>query len=73
MAEKLDIVPATVVMYENGTAHPYDVAVKLADILEIEESLLCDDFSHFLATPYTEALKNVRMALGLSLKALQNK
>ena len=57
-------------MYENGKQPiPYDVAVKLADILEIEESLLYDDFSHFLATPYTEALKSVRMVLGLSLKA----
>ena len=70
IAEKLDIVPATVTMYENGKQPiPYDVAVKLADILEIEESLLYDDFSHFLATPYTEALKSVRMVLGLSLKA----
>ena len=51
IAEKLDIVPATVTMYENG------------------KSLLYDDFSHFLATPYTEALKSVRMVLGLSLKA----
>jgi transcriptional regulator with XRE-family HTH domain len=70
LAEKLDIVPSTVVMYENGKQPiPYDVAVKLADILEIKESLLYDDFSHFLATPYTEALKSVRMVLGLSLKA----
>ena len=70
IAEKLDIVPATVTMYENGKYPiPYDVAVKLADILEIEESLLYDDFSYFLATPYTEALKSVRMVLGLSLKA----
>ena len=46
IAEKLDIVPATVTMYENGKQPiPYDVAVKLADILEIEESLLYDDFS----------------------------
>ena len=50
IAEKLDIVPATVTMYENGKQPiPYDVAVKLADILEIEASLLYDDFSRFLA------------------------
>ena len=50
IAEKLDIVPATVMMYENGKhPTPYDVAVKLADILEIEASLLYDDFSRFLA------------------------
>ena len=40
LAEKLDIVPATVVMYENGKHPiPYDVAIKLADVLEIETSL----------------------------------
>ena len=70
IAEKLDIVPATVTMYENGKQPiPYDVAAKLADILEIEASLLYDDFSRFLAVPYTEALKSVRTALGLSQKA----
>ena len=36
LAEKLDIVPSTVVMYENGKHPiPYDVAIKLADVLEI--------------------------------------
>ena len=70
LAEKLDIVPSTVVMYENGKHPiPYDVAIKLADVLEIEASLLYDDFSRFLAVPYTEALKSVRTALGLSQKA----
>ena len=38
-------------------------------ILEIEASLLYDDFSRFLAVPYTEVLKSVRTALGLSQKA----
>ena len=70
LAEKLDIVPSTVVMYENGKHPiPYDVAIKLADVLEIEASLLYDDFSRFLAVPYTEALKSVRTALRLSQKA----
>ena len=70
LAEKLDIVPATVVMYENGKHPiPYDAAVKLADVLEIEASLLYDDFSRFLAVPYTEVLKSVRTALELSQKA----
>ena len=48
---------------------PYDVAVKLADVLEIDASLLYDDFSRFLAVPYTEVLKSVRTALELSQKA----
>lgn len=70
LAEKLDIVPATIVMYENGKHPiPYDVAIKLADVLKIEASLLYDDFSRFLSVPYTEALKSVRTALGLSQKA----
>ena len=70
LAEKLDIVPSTVAMYENGKHPiPYDVAIKLADVLEIEASLLYDDFSRFLAVPYTEALKSVRTALRLSQKA----
>ena len=70
LAEKLDIVPATIVMYENGKhLIPYDVAVKLADVLKIEASLLYDDFTRFLAARYTEALKSVRTALGLSQRA----
>ena len=70
LAEKLDIAPVTVVMYENGKHPiPYDVAIKLADVLKIETALFYDDFSRFLAVPYTEALKSVRMALGLSQKA----
>lgn len=70
LAEKPDIVPSTVVMYENGKHPiPYDVAIKLADVLKIEVSLIYDEFSRFLAVPYTEALKSVRTALGLSQKA----
>ena len=70
LAEKLDIVLSTVVMYENGKHPiPYDVAIKLADVLKIEVSLIYDEFSRFLAAPYTEALKSVRTALGLSQKA----
>ena len=44
-------------MYENGNYPiPYDVAIKLTDVLEIEVS-------------FTETLKSVRTALGLSQKA----
>ena len=68
LAEKLDIVPATVVMYESGK-HPIPYDVALADVLKIEAALFYDDFSRFLAVLYTEALKSVRMALGLSQKA----
>lgn len=59
-------------MYENGKHPiPYDVAIKLADVLKIEVSLLYDEFSRFLAAPYTEALKSVRTAPGLSRKVYQ--
>ena len=41
LAEKLDIAPVTVVMYENRKHPiPYDIAIKLAYVLEIEVSLL---------------------------------
>lgn len=57
LAEKLDIVPTTIIMYENGKHPiPYDIAIKLSDVLKIEVSLLI---------PYTEALKIVRMAQNL--------
>lgn len=70
LAEQIGVVPATIVMYENGKHPiPYDVAIQLADVLKIEVSLLYDEFSRFLAAPYTEALKSVRTALGLSQKA----
>lgn len=70
LAEQIGVVPATIVMYENGKHPiPYDVAIKLADVLKIEVSLLYDEFSRFLAAPYTEVLKSVRTALGLSQKA----
>lgn len=69
LAEQVEVVPATVVMYENGKHPiPYDVAIKLADVLEIEVSLLYDDFACFLSVPYAEALKSIRTALGLSQK-----
>lgn len=53
LAEKLDIVPATVVMYESGKHPiPYDVAIKLADVLKIEAALFYDDFSFPCRTLY---------------------
>lgn len=52
LAEQIGVVPATIVMYENGKhLIPYDVAIKLADVLKIEVSLLYDEFSRFLAAP----------------------
>lgn len=74
LAEQVGVVLAIVVMYENGK-HPisYDVAIKLANVLEIKASLVYDDFSRFLAVPYTEAPKSVRTILRMSKKAFANK
>ena len=70
LADCIDVVPATILLYENGKHPiPYDIALRLAEVLEIDVFLLFDDFSRFLAVPYAEALKSVRMALGLSQKA----
>lgn len=67
LAECIDVVLVTILMYENGKHPiPYDAALRLTEILEIDVSLLFDDFSGFLVIPYTKDLKGVRTALGLS-------
>ena len=53
LAEKLNIVPATVLGYEQGRFPiPYDIAVLLAEELQISTSLLFDDFCVFIGAPY---------------------
>lgn len=67
LAEKLNIVPATVLGYEQGRfSIPYDIAVLSAKVLQISESLLFDDFCIFIGTPYTELLHTVRKRYGLN-------
>ena len=67
LAEELNIVPATVIAYEQGRFPiPYDIAVLSAKVLQISESLLFDDFCVFLGAPYTEVLHTVRKSYGLS-------
>ena len=67
LAEKLNIVPATVLGYEQGRFPiPYDIAVLLAEELQISESLLFDDFCVFIGAPYTELLHTVRKHYGLN-------
>ena len=74
LAEQIGVVPATIVMYENGKHPiPYDVAIKLADVLKIEVSLLYDEFSRFLAAPYTEVLKALERLWDCHRRLLQNK
>ena len=70
LAEQISVVPATVLMYEqNKHPIPYDVANKLSKALEVDAGILYDDFAGFLAAPYSEALKSIRLALGMSQKA----
>ena len=57
-------------MYEqNKHPIPFDVANGLADVLDVNADLLYDDFAVFLATPYNEALKDIRTAVGMSQRA----
>ena len=67
LAEQIDVVPATILMYEqNKHPIPFDVANSLADALDVNADLLYDDFAVFLVTPYSEALKDIRMSIGMS-------
>ena len=69
-AEQIDVVPATILMYErNKHPIPFDVANSLADALDVNADLLYDDFAVFLVTPYSEALKDIRMSIGMSQRA----
>ena len=54
---------------QNKHPIPFDAANGLADVLDVNADLLYDDFAVFLATPYTEALKDIRMSVGMSQRA----
>lgn len=70
LAEQIDVVPATILMYEqNKHPIPYDVANELSKALKVDAGILYDDFADFLDTPYSEALKSIRLAMGMSQKA----
>ena len=70
LAEQIDVVPATILMYEqNKHPIPFDVANGLADVLDVNADLLYDDFALFLSTPYSEALKDIRTSIGMSQRA----
>lgn len=57
-------------MYEqNKHPIPFDVANGLAEMLDVKADLLYDDFAVFLATPYSEALKAIRMSIGMYQRA----
>jgi len=67
LAEKLNIVPATVLGYEQGRFPiPYEITVATTKMLQIPESLLFDDYCVFISAPYTELLYTVRKRYGLN-------
>ena len=67
LAEKLNIVPATVLGYEQGHFPiPYEISIAAAEMLQITKELLFDDFCIFISAPYTEILHTVRKRYGLN-------
>ena len=67
LAEKLNIVPTTVLAYEQGRFPiPYEISIAATEILHISEELLFDDFCIFISAPYTEILHTVRKRYGLN-------
>ena len=67
LAEKVGIVPATLVLYENDR-HPikHDIAVALANTLGIDRNRLLDEYTTFVDYPYSSLLKKVRHELSLT-------
>lgn len=67
LAEKLNIVPATVLAYEQERFPiPYEISIAAAELLQISKELLFDDFCIFISAPYTEVLHTVRKRHGLN-------
>ena len=60
LAEKVGIVPATLVLYENDR-HPikYSTAVALANVLGIDRNRLLDEYTAFVDYPYLLMLQLV--------------
>lgn len=67
LAESVEIVPATLLMYEHEQFPiPYQTAVAMAEVLDIDRNLLFDDFAQFMDYPYSDRLREVRKAYGLN-------
>ena len=68
LAESVEVVPATVLMYERGQFPiPYQTAVAMAKVLEIDRNLLFDEFAQFLDYPYSDRLREVRKNMFLQI------
>ena len=67
LAEKLNIVLATVLGYEHGRFPIlYEIAKSLAAIFEVPRVMLFDDYCVFIGTQYQERLHAVRKSHGLN-------
>ena len=67
LAESIGVVPATVLMYERERIPiPYQTAVAMAEVLEIDRNLLFDEFAQFMDYPYSVRLHEVRKAYRLN-------
>lgn len=63
LAESVGIAPATVLMYERERFPiPYQTAVAMAKILEIDRNMLFDEFAQFMDYPYSDRLREIRKA-----------
>ena len=63
LAESVGIAPATVLMYERERFPiPYQTAVAMAEILEIDRNMLFDEFAQFMDYPYSDRLREIRKA-----------
>ncbi len=67
LTESVGFVPTMVLMYERGQFPiPYQSAVAMAKVLEIDKNLLFDDFAKFMDCPYNDKLREVRKTYGLN-------
>ena len=74
LAEKVGIVPATLILYENDK-HPvkHKIAVSIAAILEIDRTALLDEYGRFVDYPFNKKLREIRELLSLSQSEMAEK
>ena len=67
LTEKVGIVPATLVLYENDKRPiQYNAAIALADALGIERNRLLDTYAAFVGYPCSKLLQTIRAELSIS-------
>ena len=74
LAEKVGIVPATLILYENDK-HPvkHKTAVAIAVVLEIDHIALLDEYGLFVDYPFNEKLQEMRKSLSLNQSEMAEK